>query len=430
MTRLLGLIESMGSSSTRTPGSLDQGMTAMVQDGTVFSLQPVPPFSPDLFLTALLRERNERVGNGSASGEGVFDFRYGPFTGGLGETGVMHLSTYGERILAVDIELASKHRGIEGALVGHGPESAIGIVQHVCGNFSFAHTHAFALALESIAGVSLSEHDRRLCAVAGELERLYNHLYAITRLAEAAAQHVLAAHLGALFEEILRLNGGLSGSRFLWGTRVPGGFASVEESSLDHLRRGVGEVAARFQRLYKQSLGSRNFLDRLHGIASVSRELAEARSLTGPSLRASGIAEDLRAADPLLDGFSPVIRDEGDSLARMEVRAEEVLCSCRIIDAQIDRIIAGVDGSGRADRDRVQEALSTATGRAVAAVEGPSGVIAWAINAEGGLVTNAYSSTPSLFGFQVFAEVLTGHIFTDFPFALDSFGLSFADAAR
>ncbi len=421
MSRLLGILGQQ--SDSVSPSGLELGAVqeAIIQDGVEVSLQSHP--TSDLFLATLLRERNERVGNGSAAGEGVFDFRYGPFTGGIGETGVMHLSTYGEKLLAVDIELGTKHRGIESSLVGLRPAEAFPVVERTCGNFSFAHSHAFAAAVEEVEGIELNERTRRHVLIAAELERIYNHLYVITRLAEAAAQHVLASHLGSLFEEALRLNAEFSGSRYLMGIRGVGSLSCSSSLEVDRFAANVARLKARFERLYQMSLSSRNYLDRLHGIAVVDRSRASSRSLTGPSLRATGIEDDLRSREELLAPFTPILREEGDSLARMEVRAEEILLACTVIAGQLELL-------DPADRGAAAPQPQSGSGRAVGAAEGPSGVVAWAVDMVDGEIREAYVSTPSLFGFQVFAEVLTGHIFTDFPFALDSFGLSFADAAR
>jgi len=405
------------------------GEQALILEDGMLRLLPGREHDADLFLETLLLGRDRRVGNGHSTGEGVFDFRYGPFTGGLGETGLIHLSTYGERILAVEIDLSVKHRGVETSLEGLPIDGALSRAELVCGNFAFAHAHAFARAVERALDIHVNERSRRLSLAALELERIYNHLYVITRLAEAAAQKVLASHLGALFEEALRTNQRYGGSRFLHGVRRIGGIAVRDEGSLEETAARVHSIAARFADLYHSSLSSRNYLDRLHGIARIERGHAEMRSLTGPSLRAAGSDADLRTREDLLGEFRPVVRDEGDSLARMEVRSEEILQSCSIVEAQIAALRAddgrpAAAGSGEGT-DRVPV---TVVG--LGAAEGASGVIAWAVATDGVTVQSAYASTPSLFGYQVFAEALTGHIFTDFPFALDSFGLSFADAAR
>lgn len=428
MKRVLGIVSGFLSTAPEEE-------RVMVLEEKEAALLPRREVEVDLFLSSMLRERDRRVGNGSAKGEGVFDFRYGPFTGGLGESGIVHMATYGEKILGVEIDLHAKHRGIEAALSGTSPLDAARRAQMVCTNFGFSHSHAFSLAVEGIGSIELSEYERRLTVIALELERAYNHLHVMAGLAGAAAQRVLATHLAALFERSLRVNALFAGSRYLLNLRVPGAMALRHEIDGGALRREISALRERFERLLETSLTNRNYLDRLHDVAVVKRDTAVARSLTGPSLRATGIEEDLRTYDDLYDGYRAKVRLEGDSLARMEVRAEEILSSWSIVDGQLTALerevrptSARVRRAFGSNRDRDLQLPDHGTG--CAAVEGPSGVIAWAVELRDRRVEMAHASTPSLFGYQVFAEALTGHIFTDFPFALDSFGLSFADAAR
>lgn len=388
-----------------------------------------------------------RIGNGSSSGEGVFDFRYGPFTGGYPEAGIFHLHTYGEKILSVEVDISCKHRGIEASMAGLELSDCARASETVAGNFGFAHSLAFCRAAEAALELEPARRAERLRLVGLELERIYNHLLVKARLAQAAAQKVLAAHVEALFEEALRINKLFCGSRLLSGSNRVGGvsaeLAAVDDGRLRDVAARVETLARRFESIYTTSLSSRNYMDRLHGIAVAGAQLAVARGLTGPSLRAAGVDADLRIDEPLLAGFVPVTKDEGDSMARMEVRAEEILASCEIVRGQVEALLGGADGGAadlRGDGVRADGSAAESRGagaRAAAskaeglgAAESPSGTVAWWLETEGGRVARAYVSTPSLFGFQVFADALRGHIFTDFPFALDSFGLSFADAAR
>ncbi len=453
MNRLLGLIQSRGETLDLVQA---QGAVEACAAGTV-EVQIAPGQSDGV--RALLADRNRLLGNGASRGEGVFDFRYGPFTGGYPEAGVYHLHTYGERILSVEIDLGYKHRAIETSMAGATIEEGLRWAEAVCGSFAFAHSLAYCRAVESSLGIEVGRADRRLRLIGLELERVYNHILVKARLAQAAAQKVLDAHLYALFEEALRINGLFSGSRLLAGANrigwiatavdgagamaaggavaaaaaanrsaavAGGGFDAV--AAADSLAHRVRELRSRFSRLYEASLASRNYLDRLHFIAVVDPELALTYSLTGPSLRASGVALDLRASEPLLEGFAPITKVEGDALARMELRAEEALQSCDIILAQLSALKAEEEAGMH--EDRLARAAARASGAGVGAAESPSGTIAWRVEVKEGLIRSAYVSTPSFFGYRIFAEAITGHIFTDFPFALDSFGLSFADAAR
>ncbi len=472
MNRLLGLIQSRGETLDLVQA---EGAVEACAAGTV-EVQTAPGQSDGV--RALLADRNRLLGNGASRGVGVFDFRYGPFTGGYPEAGIFHLHTYGERILSMEIDLAYKHRAIEASMAGATIEEGLRWAEAVCGNFAFAHSLAYCRAVESALGIAVGRADQRLRLIGLELERIYNHILVKARLAQAAAQKVLDAHLNGLFEEALRINRLFAGSRLLAGANRIGGIARAVDGAgamaaggvpagaiaaggargraangsagvpvaggsfaaaeaAESLARGVPELRSRFSRLYESSLSSRNYLDRLHLIAVVDPEIALTYSLTGPSLRASGVAVDLRASEPLLEGFAPITKIEGDALARMELRAEEVLQSCDIILAQLAALKgeSGAESLAETARGGVElragvGAAARASGAGVGAAESPSGTIAWRVEVEEGRIRSAYVSTPSFFGFRVFAEAITGHIFTDFPFALDSFGLSFADAAR
>ena len=112
------------------------------------------------------------------------------------------------------------------------------------------------------------------------------------------------------------------------------------------------------------------FVRRMRGLGTIDRETAFRMCLTGPNLRASGIALDMRRAHPYsvypeLD-FDIPTRDEGDCLARYLLRMDEIRQSLRIIDQCLHEM---PDGPVMAKLPRL---LRPRPGRAYAAVEGPA----------------------------------------------------------
>jgi NADH-quinone oxidoreductase subunit D len=105
--------------------------------------------------------------------------------------------------------------------------------------------------------------------------------------------------------------------------------------SLKPILSAIGEV----ERLL---VGNRIFLDRLEKIGVVSAEDAVSLGWTGPCLRASGVAYDVRRAHPYLKygevEFDVPIGETGDCLDRFMVRMEEMKQSARIIRQCIDRM--------------------------------------------------------------------------------------------
>ena len=78
---------------------------------------------------------------------------------------------------------------------------------------------------------------------------------------------------------------------------------------------------------------SRRLGVRLRGIAPVNTERAADLGLAGPNVRASGVPDDARAAHPAYAalGFTPVVEEHGDALARTRVRAREIGVSLDVL---------------------------------------------------------------------------------------------------
>lgn len=413
----------------RAAGILDGGKT-LVHDGAKVWISYDKPNEVNIDKQInLILNRDSGIMEQEVFGDGVFDFRYGPVTGGVLESGVYHLYTYGERILGVNIDWSHKHRGIEKHMVGLSVEEALRFVEQICGNFAFSHSLAFSRAVESALAVEALPQLRKLRIIALELERIYNHVYVISQLASAAAQKVMTSHLQAIYEDLLRLNDIFFGSRFLKGFN---GIISIKKSfdidALLLLSHRVNDLSNQFEYFYKRALDSENFMDRLHDTGKLDSEAAMRIGVTGPTLRATGIREDFRLHDPDYKGLRCATSQMGDSLARMEVRAEEVFESVQIISD----ISGELKQSTYSEIDQAKNGMVKLnhTGAGTGYCESPGGLLAYHVEIEDGKISSVYASTPSIFGFNAVAESLVGNIFTDFPFVIESFGVYFADAAR
>ncbi len=372
----------------------------------------------------LILNRDKYIQDPSSSpveGEGVFDFRYGPITGGVGEAGVYHLYTYGERILFIKIDTSYKRRGIDDAMVGKTVDQAFELTKNICGNFSISHSLAFVRAVEGMAGFLPDQNLLLARAITLEFERIYNHIYVISKLAQSAAQQVLSSHLQGLFEDSLALNKIFSGSRYLDNMLSIGGFKHWPTSNeISSIRNCLRKIIDEFNGLFINSMESGNYIDRLHSTAVITLEEASSLGLTGPSLRACNTDEDLRKNETVYDNMMFVNDEEGDSLSRMEVRAKEIIQSGNFIIDNINEVKTF-------DREKIN---IQANGNGIGYCESPSGSVVYKLDVENSLIKSVYVSTPSVFGFGAICKSLVGNIFTDFPFAVESFGVNFADAAR
>jgi Ni,Fe-hydrogenase III large subunit len=373
---------------------------------------------------SILKQHPFKINDEPMSGPGVFRFRYGPVTSGVREAGCFHLYTYGEKILRATIDISWKQREMGKAMQQKPPETALLMAEKVCSNFAVSHSIAFSRAVEMSLGISPSLLTKNWRTLLIESERIYNHLHLIYKLASSAAQKVLAAHVSALFEDALRLNENLTGSRYLMGINNIGKLNHTPAmSDIQKVAQGYRELAERFTKLYKHSLANYNYLDRLHSAGTITPVQAEELGLTGPSSRACGIKDNLNDTTEHLISLPVITQNEGDALARMEVRAEEIVNSCQYL---VDHLRASDSWYDSGEK----ETESTKTGgTGYAVVNSPSGALGYYVEVDEGKVRNVGIFTPSYPGMHAVSRVLEGLIFTDFPFVFDSFGVHFADAA-
>ncbi len=364
----------------------------------------------------------------TVEGYGTFTFPYGPTSMGVPESGRFDVVTYGERILELSPLGGYKSRGALAALAGTTVADAALRVERLAGNFSASHVAAFLAAAESALGTPVGVRELWVRALAQELQRIYNHLHVLARIAEAASQNVGSAQTHALAEAILRLQGRAFGHRWLFGALLPGGPARrLDASDRRRLAEELGRCGEEFEALWELFQDSRTFIDRIQSTCPVPREVAVRWGAVGPTLRASGVPWDDRLRVPVApytDLFLALPEErDGDALARLLVRVQEVRASFLLIEQMLGRWPSDV---GPPD----PPAPAIAPGRGLGRVEGPSGDLVYDVAVADGRIATVSARTPSQANWAPFAFGMRNAVFTDFHFAFESFGLVFAETDR
>ncbi len=360
----------------------------------------------------------------SVSGYGVFTFPYGPISLGVPESGKFDVTTYGERVLNLAPMGGFKSRRIRRAVVGLPIEDAALQVERIAGNFSAAHVAAFLSAAESAEPHEVPTVELWTRGFAQELQRIYNHFHVLARVAEAASQNVGLAQTHALAEEVLRLEGRIFGHRWLFGALLPHGPPRrLDPAHRKEVSTELVRISGEFERLWTLFLESRTFIDRIQSTCPVSRAEAVHWGAVGPTLRASGVPWDdrLRVPVPPYDDLFVALPHVagGDALARLTVRMEEVRASLLLLEQMIDRWPTSAAAS--APNPPVVE------GRGIGRTEAPSGDLVYDVTVRSGRVASLEFRSPSVANWPVFALGMRNAVFTDFHFALESFGFAFAE---
>ncbi|OSS41465.1 Formate hydrogenlyase subunit 5 [Desulfurella amilsii] len=354
----------------------------------------------------------------------LFNFRLGPSSGALLESVIFNIFTYGERMKEVYIDNTYKSRSIEQKMRAKCPFEALKLSEQICASFAFSHSCAFSRAIEEAFNINISDNVKIMRLVLLEVERIFNHIYVISRLSGAAAQKVLTNHLIYLFDEILSLNKTFFGSRFLKNINTIGSIKYIPKAQMEIFSKKLESIVNEFSKLYEFSLKSHNYLDRLYNTGILTMDDFEMFNFDGPALKAINISLDTRVYEDFFDNFKSVIEEDGDALSRMIVRAKEVFQSMRLIKQLIEKLKEDVPNSNIVIEDDQKEKNS------IAFAESPSGTIYYYIELIGNKIDYVYIAAPSMFLIKAIEKSLEGQIFTDFAFTVDSFGAFFADAAK
>jgi Ni,Fe-hydrogenase III large subunit len=358
-------------------------------------------------------------------GYGVFTFPYGPVSMGVPEAGKFDVRTYGERVLNLVPIGGFKSRRIRDSVVGLSVADAALRIERMAGNFSAAHVSAFLGAAESAGHIEAPTVELWTRGLAQELQRIYNHLHVLARVAEAASQNVGLAQTHALAEEVLRLQGRIFGHRWLFGALLPNGPARrLDPAARAGTSRELVRLSEQFEDLWELFLESRTFVDRIQSTCVVGRADAIRFGAVGPTLRACSVSWDDRLRIPVApytDLFVALPHESsGDALARVAVRAAEIRASFLLLEQMLDRW----PSSSTSTESPVPP---VEPGRGVGRVEAPSGDLVYDVRLAEGRVLSVGFRSPSHANWPLFAEGMRNAVFTDFHFAFESFGLVFAE---
>lgn len=336
-------------------------------------------------------------------------YTYGPAAGGIGEAGAFRILTCGERIEDIAPYTGFKRkRNMIHAINKKTVYNALPFIARLCGQFSASYTALFM----NLAFSDVSEEYERMLLIAVELERLHNHMWVIHKLASDAAQKIASAHFAALTENLLRLNAAIFGSRYLMNISNP----RIPKDG--KFKEKLSELKKEFNSLVDDLLRTRIFIDRLHTTCTLTNKDILLHDIIGIPARASGVPRDSRKFGVLAKyyrDFKIAIESDGDSLARLMVRVNEIETSFEIIEnVDLPKNFAAPERPSNGFRYGM--------------IEAPPGDIFMALEIEDGRIKWFRVRPPSLVMLHAFSVGVRKNVFTDFPFALDSFGAYFADA--
>jgi NADH-quinone oxidoreductase subunit D len=250
---------------------------------------------------------------------------------------------------------------------------------------------AYVMAAERIGQIEVPKRAQYLRVLVAELQRVASHClwlgtWCMDMGGALGGGATIFLYCIRERELVLDLFEALVGARLLYGfhqvggTRydVPAGWADQCRRTVDLIEQRLGEYEAMLE-------GNAFFLMRTQGIGRISRELAASVGLSGPLLRGSGYAFDLRRAHPYSSyedfAFDVPVETAGDCFARYRVRMVEFRQSIRIVRQILDGLPDGPISSRPGLKSVAQVRIPK--GETYARVEGPRGEVGCYLVADG-----------------------------------------------
>ncbi|MGH3441792.1 MAG: NADH-quinone oxidoreductase subunit D [Nitriliruptorales bacterium] len=205
---------------------------------------------------------------------------------------------------------------------------------------------AYALAVERLLGIEAPERAQAVRVILTEFNRIASHLVWF-----ATAGMELGAISAMIYgfrerENILDLFEAVSGLRMNHAYIRPGGLAQDVTADFDQRCRELLAVLPERLGEYEDLLEENPiFMERTRGIGLLDAETCRRYGVTGPLLRAAGVAYDVRKAEPYCGieqyDFAVPTETGADSYARFLVRMAEIRQSLRIVEQALDALPEG-----------------------------------------------------------------------------------------
>lgn len=303
----------------------------------------------------------------------------GPYHIALEEPYKIEVECEGENVIGSSLKVGFNFRGIEWLAQRKNITKSIALLERVCGICSNVHSMSFCMALERIGNIEVPERGQHIRMVMAELERLHSHLLWAGVASELIGFETLFMQIFRLRESVMDALESISGNRVNYSMNRIGG---VNRDILDDVK--VREVVHSIRAVTEGTLiplltTDQTVIARCQGVGVLTRKDAISYGVVGPVARASGLDTDLRRDQPYLAydkvEFSVPVQAAGDVLARVVVRALEIVESCKIIDQVLDRMPQGPIHAG--------EIYSVPAGNAVVRIEAPRGEVFYYLASNG-----------------------------------------------
>lgn len=363
--------------------------------------------------------------------DNLMTFNFGPQHPGAHPFNVQ-VTVDGDIIVKAKCQIGYVHRGLAKQAEARTFLQNLPIMERSCFIDDVNHQLGYVLAVERLAGVEVPERAEYLRVITAEMSRINSLIswwggfvsetgvnsafmwswrdreYFLDFFTELAGYRVSVSYLT------------IGGVRWDWNDKL----TKMTYDILDYMKE-------RIKMYEKFAMKNKILARRTKGVGVVSRDMALKYAFTGPNLRASGIQGDVRLLDPygIYDRFkfSPKVYTSGDSMARTQIRLDDILTSIEIIEQALPELPEGPYKTKVPLKLKIKQ-----SGEAYGRVELARGAMDYYIKANEGDIRpyRLKIRGPSFSHFNAVEELLVGHKVADIPVVIGSLDVCPADLDR
>ena len=326
---------------------------------------------------------------------------------------------------------------------------------------SSSNNYGFALAVEKLIDVKVPRRAKVIRMLLLEINRLMSHLFWLATTALDIGAMTVFLYGFREREYLMDLIEDYCGARLTHAAiRIGGVPLDLPDNFIANLRKFLAKFPQDIKDYEDLLDKNRIWLMRMENVGVLSKEMALSWGCTGPMLRASGIAWDIRKEEPyeLYDevDFKVPVSDKGDNYARYRIYMQEMRQSAHILEQvadMYDKVVKDNDTALMAHSPRyisapkidimtqnyslmqhfvlITQGMRPPVGEVYVATESPKGELGFYINSQGGPYPYRLKlRAPSFWHTGVLTDLLPGHYIPDVVSIIGTTNIVFGEVDR
>ena len=361
----------------------------------------------------------------------------------------------GEIIRRAEPDIGVLHTGIEKQAEALNWQQVVTLTDRMDYLSNLGNNLAYALPVEKLLQIEIPPHAQWMRVMLTELSRISSHLVWLGTHALDLGAMTVFFYCFREREDILRIFEMFSGQRLMTSYIRIGGLALEPPRGWQQAVRTFNDALPSKIDEYEDLLNTNPiFLRRVQGVGQLGLARLLALGVSGPMIRAAGLAWDIRKAEPYSSyekfDFDVPVYQESDVWARYRVRIEEMRQSQRIVSQALEGMPGGPWKADAPkvvlpDREKmktqmealiyhfkiVTEGFSVPAGEAYVPTESPRGEIGFYVVSDGtAKPLRVFMRTPSFGNLQALPALFEGHLVADSVAALGSMDFVLGDVDR